>query len=239
MPFLFLQILKRKNLGKAWYTLHKIFVMSKLNAIFSFKCLSSISFQNLVPLFGVGFSVLIYSITLFRKHRKREIVVKDIWIYPIKSCKGIKLSKCNITKTGFHLDREFMLITENMRFISQRAYPKMALINLYLDEDESILIASFIGKESIKIPLQLRPRTEWRLLKAEIWRDVCDCIDYGDEISSWFAGILQLPNLRLVRISPEFRRMTDPIYAPNGQVIVYVLYNYLSNMVTNNYIDSI
>ena len=43
--------------------------------------------------------------------------------------------------------------------------------------------------------------------------------DVGDEAASWFSEVLQTSSLRLVRMSPSFKRSTDPLYAPDGQVI--------------------
>ena len=37
-----------------------------------------------------------------------EIV--DLWIYPIKSCRGISLKKALVTKQGLELDRRWMFV---------------------------------------------------------------------------------------------------------------------------------
>jgi len=49
---------------------------------------------------GVTTSNLADEFSSPQDHRD-DYVVKSIWIYPIKSCKGIELSQANVVKTGY------------------------------------------------------------------------------------------------------------------------------------------
>ncbi|RYH20108.1 MOSC domain-containing protein [archaeon] len=58
----------------------------------------------------------------------RKPLIKGLFIYPIKSCKGIRVSSALITRRGLQYDRAFMLVASDGTFITQRKYAKMALI---------------------------------------------------------------------------------------------------------------
>jgi hypothetical protein len=61
--------------------------------------------------------------------------VSQVWIYPIKSCGGISLNEHRLRRTGFEFDRQWMVVDENGKFITQREHPEMAKVKLsFLDE---------------------------------------------------------------------------------------------------------
>ncbi len=43
--------------------------------------------------------------------------VTDLYIYPIKSCRGIQLSQAEVTPKGLLWDREMMLVDGKGKFI--------------------------------------------------------------------------------------------------------------------------
>jgi uncharacterized protein YcbX len=44
--------------------------------------------------------------------------ITDLWIYPIKSCRGISLKKALVTKQGLELDRRWMFVdAENNKLV--------------------------------------------------------------------------------------------------------------------------
>ena len=59
----------------------------------------------------------------------------DLHIYPIKSCRGITLDSAALAPTGLVDDRHWMLVRPNGRFITQREYPRMALISTQVSDD--------------------------------------------------------------------------------------------------------
>ncbi|KAI1625225.1 hypothetical protein EDD37DRAFT_680404 [Exophiala viscosa] len=61
-----------------------------------------------------------------------SIVIKALYVHPIKSCAPIEVKRALLTKIGFAYDRCFAIAVENdekhWQFISQRTKPRMALI---------------------------------------------------------------------------------------------------------------
>ena len=60
-----------------------------------------------------------------RRCRSSRARVTQLWIYPIKSCKGIRVTEAVTATTGLKYDRLFMVVDGNLKFVSQRSYPKL------------------------------------------------------------------------------------------------------------------
>lgn len=137
--------------------------------------------------------------------------VTSLFVYPIKSCRGISLDRAEATPTGFAWDREFMLVDQKGKFISQRQYAQLARIQVQLQNDALVL-----SVEDSDLPaFTLNPTLSGTQLEVDIWRDRTVAIDQGNEVANWFEKSLQLTGvqLRLVRQSPDYPRLVDPDYA--------------------------
>ena len=45
-------------------------------------------------------------------HSKRDTaVVSQLWVYPIKSCRGVQMRHAEIDRRGFKYDRNFMVVS--------------------------------------------------------------------------------------------------------------------------------
>ena len=64
-----------------------------------------------------------------------ELCIAALWVYPIKGCRGCKVTSALVETIGFPLDRYWMIVTEvEGRFVTQRQEPKLALIATKLPE---------------------------------------------------------------------------------------------------------
>jgi uncharacterized protein YcbX len=172
---------------------------------------------------GLSFFILsIASLTCLYNNSKRNkevdkvIKVSELWIYPIKSCKGIKLSESKITKTGFQYDRVFMLIDENNKFYSQRVNSKMALITTKILFNKNILEVNAPGmKTTLEIPLDSSSDNK-PLIEVTVWDDKCLAYEVlGFVGNNWFSEYLNNPNIKLVKMDENYIRKTDPSYGFN------------------------
>ena len=176
--------------------------------------------NKLSVVIGASLTGLFYLYTIWRtRPTDGEVVVVDqLWIYPIKSCKGIRKTTASIARTGFKYDREFMLINERGAFLSQRTCPKLALIETQISDDDATLTVKMSGRDELHIPLSYDAYDENSIVPTSVWGFDCEGVYCGDEISDWFSKALSIPNLMLLRFSRECVRKTDERYAPNGQV---------------------
>ena len=135
-----------------------------------------------------------------------------VFIHPIKSCQRIELQQAEVTPKGFVQDRDFMLVDQNHKFMTQRQYPQLATIQVQLIEKKLILS---VASNQIE-PFKLTPNFTGNPIKVQIWRDQTIAIDQGDEVAAWLQTVLQLPgeqSCRLVRQSVDYPRLINPNYA--------------------------
>ena len=85
--------------------------------------------KDLLPVLAVSlFPLAAYLLRGPSQRREASVEIVELAIYPIKSCKGIKLQKALVALNGFKYDREWMVINEKNRFVSQRERPIMCFI---------------------------------------------------------------------------------------------------------------
>ena len=142
--------------------------------------------------------------------------VADLYIYPIKSCGGIRVDSADLWETGLYLDRLWMLVTEDGRFISQRTVPRLALVKTALRFETLQLRAP--GMLRLDIPIGGFDYAAERRLEVEVWRDKVAAFAESDLVNTWFSRFLDMP-VRLVRIDPDFRRTCNPDFTGDQDAI--------------------
>jgi uncharacterized protein len=136
------------------------------------------------------------------------IKVDSLFVYPVKSCAGIALSRAQVTPRGLRYDREWMVVTPQGRFLSQREAPRMALVTTALDPDSLHLTAP--GLPRLTVPLVRAVRTD--ATEVTVWGDTLLATDEGDAAASWLGEHLGR-DVRLVRFDDARHRPTDPTWS--------------------------
>lgn len=147
------------------------------------------------------------------------IEITDIYIYPVKSLKGIALSEAVTCSRGFKYDREWMVTDTDYSFITQRQIEKMATINVLIDSVSLILQSSEDENNELKISLI---NTDRDFVSASVWEDTCNATDEGDEASEWLTKILGKYNnkaLRLVRFAADSKRIVPAKHLTGDGVV--------------------
>jgi len=137
------------------------------------------------------------------------ILVSELNIYPLKSARGISLSEVLVTERGFALDRRWMLVNANNRFLSQRQVPRLALVQVEVREKSLFIQAPDIP--ALTFPLQPGAGDP---VRVSIWDDICEAQMVSDEANDWFSRFLDLP-CRLVYMPDESQRPVNPQYSVN------------------------
>ncbi|MGB3585426.1 MAG: MOSC N-terminal beta barrel domain-containing protein [Tunicatimonas sp.] len=115
--------------------------------------------------------------------------LSEIYIYPIKSLGGIRLSEAQLTQRGLAYDRRWMLIDEQ-GFLTQREIPKMALLEVSLQADY-LEVRSLTGGSSLNVPLTLAPNAVTK--PVPIWDDTTTAQWVSEEADQWFSETLDHP----------------------------------------------
>lgn len=148
---------------------------------------------------------------------EKKLVVQDIFIYPIKSLGGIRLSEALVEEKGFQYDRRWMLVVEEGLFISQRDYPQLALLSVELGENELMVFRRNEKENSIQIPFEAATGPE---MLVTIWDDQVLAKVVHPEIDKWFSEVLDL-QVNLVVMPENSHRKVDSRYAVNGESVSF------------------
>ena len=138
------------------------------------------------------------------------IQVTDIYIYPVKSLKGVRLKEAETGLRGFKYDREWMITDSDYHFLTQREIEAMATITVSIAKD-FLLLQSSKGNE-LKINLNAK---RGESVQVSIWRDTCNAFDEGEAASYWLTdelGYWQGKTLRLVRFCSDRKRPVPAKY---------------------------
>lgn len=129
-------------------------------------------------------------------------LVTALYVYPVKSMKGIALDRATLTSRGLLHDRIWMVVGPDGRFVTQRNQPRLGLVHTHLEERGVTLEMNGHGR--ITLPYEA---VEGDRIETQVWGDVCETVDQGPEVSEWLTGALASPvTLRVVRMAPGFTR---------------------------------
>jgi uncharacterized protein YcbX len=135
-------------------------------------------------------------------------VLSELVLYPIKSCAGLSVGQATLTEAGLTAlgvhDREWMLVTQEGQFLTQREFPRMALVVPHVEGD--VLRVEAPGMAPLSLPLAHDPAAPARAVR--IWDDTLDAADCGDAAAAWFSQALG-GACRLVRFCPDVVRPTS------------------------------
>ena len=138
-----------------------------------------------------------------------QATIAEIWVYPVKSCAGIRVPEAELTDTGLLYDRAWMVVDADGEFVTQRELPRMALIQTAFKMGQLVLRAP--GMLSLHLALDAAEGP----LKVRVWDDEVLACDMGDVAAQWFSDFLGpdapagLKRLRLARFDPEVRRLSS------------------------------
>jgi uncharacterized protein YcbX len=122
--------------------------------------------------------------------------VRSLHVYPVKGCRGIDVDRAQVAVTGLvgqgAGDREWMVVDEDGRFLTQREHPRLALV------------VAAAGKRGLRLSAagvpELDVRDDARAPSREVvvWRSTVLGADCGDAAAAWMSRWLAHP-VRLVR----------------------------------------
>ncbi|NOY90509.1 MAG: MOSC domain-containing protein [Deltaproteobacteria bacterium] len=136
-----------------------------------------------------------------------------LYVYPIKSCGGVRLEQARLGPRGLEHDRRFMLVDEAGEFVTQRQVPRMALFRCALLPGGVRVSHAEAGE--IGLPLE----AQGERVNVRVWRDRLSAI-HCREGSEYFSQALERP-LRLVRLPKEATRVANPARAGEHHLVSF------------------
>src|SRR6185369_8564328 len=114
----------------------------------------------------------------------------SLYIYPVKSAAGIECERVQLGPHGLLHDREWLIVDENGRFLTQREESRLALLATAISSDS--LRLSLPSGAALSVPLG----HEGESVEVQVWNSHCAAFDAGREaaefLSSWLGRSLRL-----------------------------------------------
>jgi uncharacterized protein YcbX len=126
------------------------------------------------------------------------VKIGALYVYPVKSGRGMAVDRWPLDARGLAHDREYMVVDPEGTFLTQREAPRLALIEPSFEDGR--LRVSTPGGTAITAPAGTREVT--------VWEHTGPAVDCGDEVADLLSTLLDRP-CRLVTTAAEHRRPTE------------------------------
>ena len=140
-----------------------------------------------------------------------ELKISQLFIYPIKSARGLSVEVLRLDRRGPLNDRRWMIVDSNNHFLTQRKYSKLCLLSVQVSGQEIQLSAPSMPS------CQIVP-DDGVMVKVHIWRDQVIAQDCGEPAATWLSQLLDT-KCRLVCMPSSTQRQVDRAYAAEGRTV--------------------
>ncbi len=130
------------------------------------------------------------------------LTLSGLYVYPIKSAAGIAVNEVKTTPRGLQYDRRWMVVDAEGKFITQRRFPRMALIGVERGEHLRITAP---GMPELLVPLTAESSER---IPVEVWGDRCEAIALSAKTEQWFTQFIGI-DCQLVYMPDSSHRPTD------------------------------
>jgi MOSC domain-containing protein len=132
--------------------------------------------------------------------------VAGLFVYPVKSARGIALERAHLAATGFRWDRHWMLIDPKGTFLSQRTHPQLARIVPEITAQGLTLRAP--GQPELRVPFA----ADGARVVVRVHRDPCIGLAQGRAADEWLSRAVG-EAVQLVRVPAHPERQANPAFA--------------------------
>lgn len=125
--------------------------------------------------------------------------ISDLYVYPVKSCAGVRVKEIAIVPTGFEFDRNWMVVDADGTFVTQREHPKLALVTPRIDNGGVMLSAPGMDE------LHLSANGGGEPVTIMLFGEKHAAMSTTAVADAWFSQYLGVP-CRLVKRDPQTLR---------------------------------
>jgi uncharacterized protein YcbX len=117
-------------------------------------------------------------------------VIKEVWVFPVKSCRGIQVREAELTETGIKYDREWVVLKDDgdHAAVTLRQAQKLALVFTTIDDAAGVLRLSHADKGTVEVPLAHAFRDS--AIEYDVWGTKGHAIREGDDVARWLSDIV-------------------------------------------------
>jgi hypothetical protein len=140
--------------------------------------------------------------------------VLSLFIYPVKSCRGIAVEAAEVVERGFASDRRLMVVDEHGNFSTQREIPKLALVTTELFDGVLRLRGPGVAPLELPAVLSAGPR-----VPVSVWGYRGEAIEHV-AAGRWLKAVIERP-VRLVYMPDDVQRPVNPKYARPSDIVSF------------------
>ncbi len=122
-----------------------------------------------------------------------------------------------VEERGLRHDRRWMLTTPDGMFFTQREFPKMATMSVWIEEDGSGLGVSADRFGDVFVPMDADSD---KRQQVTIWGSVCEAEVYGAALNEWFSDVLGT-ECQLVKMPDDSRRNVSELFNSGDDVVSF------------------
>ena len=138
------------------------------------------------------------------------VQLTGIYIYPVKSVRGVRLEHVTLENGRLPGDRCWILVDENGRFMHQREFPQMARVAAAITPLGISVSTDGLPDLPVSHPDPART-TESRLSHVRLWRRSAPVMHVSREADEWFTEALGV-RCRLMAFVPGAPALNVPDY---------------------------
>jgi uncharacterized protein YcbX len=149
---------------------------------------SWINFLQKIILQGIGIEPCLPLLSIENGYNEEiNLILTDIYIYPIKSCSSISVKEWPLTSLSFLYDREWMIIDKDLNPLTLKRLPLLSQIKPSINLKQNQLILNANNHSSFIIDINL----DSKMIKSSVkLNDGIICHVYGGEIEYWLTRVL-------------------------------------------------
>lgn len=171
--------------------------------------------DGLFRAFPLDFTLFILSLYLFPYPLRLMPTLTGLYLYPIKSLGGFRVTEAEVTSRGLIHDRRWLLVDKDNRFLTQRQLPDMARLAVAPAHNGFLLThRQRPTLLPLYIPFEASAR---RTVFVTIWDDMVWAWRGSRAADQWLSDALGQP-VQLVYMSDMVRREVEPDRNPEGQL---------------------
>lgn len=140
--------------------------------------------------------------------------VEALFVHPVKACRAVPVRAAELLSTGLRHDREFLVVDEHSRFITQRECPALARLAATI-HDGTLSLCGDDGRV-VLVPLDVAGLD----LEVEIWGEPVAATDCGAAAAGLLTNFTG-STARLVRMRDGFQRSVDSDYGERGDTVAF------------------
>ncbi len=138
------------------------------------------------------------------------VQLTGIYIYPVKSLRGVRLQEAPLADGRLVGDRNWLLVDSGGRFMHMRDYPQMARVEATMTEHGIAVRTEELPALQIDRPASSDAALD-RVTHVRLWRRSAPVMPVGREADEWFTRALGV-RCRLMAFVPDADALNVPPY---------------------------